>query len=245
MAGELGEIVPVNFTASPFRSLENRFLVACSARSGSHLLCHGLLEYGAIVREHFDPKQIKRLSYEWEKHSLEAYCRALVQRFAPRGVFGVKGGVQILAPLMLAGEIPEHLSDWRFVFLTRADGLKQAISHFVASQTGAFKATAEPTRVLTEEDFDGKKIAAMARRNRAVNAEWEAFFADHGIEPIRVVYEDMIADIPGTVGRVARALELRGPPAPGVAAPPVKRQATSLNEAWEARFIAEGWPRED
>lgn len=238
---ELSEIVAVEFTRSPFRSLKNRFLVACSARSGSHLLCHGLLEHGAIVREHFDPKQIKRLSYEWEKHTLQAYCQTLVRRFAPEGVFGAKGGVHILAPLMLAGEIPDHLLDWRFVFLTRADGLKQAISHFIASQTGAFKATAKPTRVLTDADFDGKKIAAMVHRNRAINAEWEAFFADHGIEPIRVVYEEMIADIPGTVSRVARGLYLRGPPIEGDLAAPMKRQATPLNAAWEARFQAEGY----
>ncbi|MBA3811685.1 MAG: hypothetical protein H0X27_08615 [Caulobacteraceae bacterium] len=241
---ELADILDVSFTASPFRALNNRFLVACSARSGSHLLCHGLMEHGAVVREHFDPKQIKRLSFRWEKHTLEAYCRTLVRRFAPRGVFGVKGGIQILAPLMLAGEIPDHLADWRFVYLSRADGLKQAISHFIATQTGAFKATAEPTRTLTDQDFDGKKIAGMVRRNRAINVEWEEFFADHGIEPIRVVYEEMVADMPGTVGRVARGLDLRGPPAPGESTPPVKRQATSLNADWGARFLAEGWPRE-
>ncbi len=239
---ELADLCDVSFRASPFRTLKTRFLVACSARSGSHLLCAGLADYGAAVREAFDGKRISTLLRRRGIQNLESYCTTVLGRLAQNGVFGVKGGIHILAPLELAGEIPTHLADWRFVFLKRNDSLKQAISQCIASYTGAYRATTEPRRILTDDDFDGRKIAAMVRRRQIINTEWEQFFTAHNIEPHRVIYEDMILDIPGAMARVADYLDIHGPPiAPRLMLPPVERQTTELNVNWEARFKAEGW----
>ncbi|MBA3810386.1 MAG: hypothetical protein H0X27_01850 [Caulobacteraceae bacterium] len=239
---ELADIVDVSFRASPFRTLKTRFLVACSARSGSHLLCESLADHGAAAREAFDAKWIAARCRQWRLRSLEAYCQALIGRLAPNGVFGVKGGIQILAPLELAGELPRHLADWRFVFLKRQDSLKQAISQYIASSSGSYRSSKAPRRILTDDDFDGRKIATMARGRQLINAEWEQFFTAHGVEPHRVDYEDMIVDLPGVVARVTEYLDIHGPPIPArLRPPPFERQATELNSRWEARFKAEGW----
>jgi LPS sulfotransferase NodH len=240
---ELESSLDTTFQLSPFRSLNRRFVIACSPRTGSHLLGQSLNEYGGVVREFFHAKQINRVCSKQGFLTLEEYCAFIVNKWAKGGVFGVKGAIQILAPLTLASEIPDYISDWRFVFLQRTDVVKQAISLFLASLTGSYKASKQPAREVVDEDFNGRKIATMAGNALAVNATWEEFFSQFAIEPLRVTYEELAADPPQVAARTAEFLDLRGPPIADkrLLRPAVKVQATTLNERWARRFHEEGW----
>jgi LPS sulfotransferase NodH len=227
----------------PFRSLKKRFVIACSPRTGSHLLCEGLRDHGAGVQEFFEIARIHKTCLHRGILSLDAYCEFIVRRFSIDGVFGVKGPLQIMAPLALMGEIPGFVTDWGFVYLKRSDVIKQAISELIAVLTGSFKSSTEPSRVLTDEDFDGARIAATADRKIAMNAAWEEMFEFFGIEPLRITYEELAADPQAVTARTADYLELTGPPVTDkrFMAPPLQVQATALNVRWEERFYHEGW----
>jgi LPS sulfotransferase NodH len=227
--------------ANPFRSLDRRFIVAHSPRVGSHLLCAGLLGYGAVVEEFFEVARIHNVSSRKGFSSLRQYCEWVVADYGIGGVFGVSGGVKALAPLVMTGEIPAFVSDWRFVHLTRRDIVRQAVSELVAKRTGAYKSSRTPTTVLTVEDYDAQRLKRLIDAAMTVNAAWQGAFEVYGVEPLRLTYETLAADPAAVTAQAAAFLGLDRSPVTDARslAPPMKRQATSLNEAWASRFRAE------
>ena len=241
MHRQLREILDVNFSSNPFRPLATRFAVAHSPRVGSHLLCEGLLAHGAVVQEFFEIPRIKAVCSNRGFATLETYCDWLLERFAVRGVFGVSGGVKIIAPLELAGELPEFLSDWRFIHLKRLNFVKQGVSELVAMLTGAYKSIKEPARALGDSDYDGSRIKTLIEASMEINAAWEELFELFSAEPLRLTYEELAAQPRAVIARAAEFLDLRGPAITEkrFLTPPLQRQATTLNADWEARFRAE------
>lgn len=238
---QLRKILDIHFKSNPFRPLVRRFAIAHTPRVGSHLLCEGLLGHGAVVEEFFEVPRIAAVCAKQRFSSLEAYCDWLLRKFAIGGVFGVSGGVKILAPLALAGEFPFFLADWRFVHLKRLNIVNQGVSEFIALRTGAYKSSKKPTRALDAHDYDNGKILRAINASLAINATWEETFKLFDIEPLRLTYEDLAAHPPEVIARTAEFLDLRGPPITEdrFLGPPLQRQATSLNSEWEARFREE------
>ena len=240
---QLSGSLSVTFHSSPFRNLSQRFVIACSPRTGSHLLCQGLLDHGAVVDEFLNVDRIEKVSAKNDISSVQEYCVFIVKKFGVSGVFGVKGGPPIMAPLVLSQEVPNFTSDWKFVFLKRTDILKQSISLYIAGLTGSFTSSKRPTRELTDEDFDGAKIANLIARRIEINDAWEEAFSFYAVEPLRITYEELASDAPGIIARTAEFLDLRGPPITNkrFLLPPFEVQATALNARWENRFREEGW----
>lgn len=238
-AAKFAETMDVTFTANPFRALNHRYVIAASARTGSNLLCESLRAHGATVKELFHITRIKKALADRGLSGLQDYCERAVKRYGADGTFGVKGSFDVLSPLALAGEIPDHIADWRFVFLTRADLIKQAISHFVAEKSGSWRSVKDGVP-LDDGDYDATRIAQLVERHRTGNALWEGLFGAHGIEPFRITYEQLAADPPGMAAQVAAFLGLGGTPRPKQTNRRLVKQATELNARWEARFRDEG-----
>lgn len=230
-----------DFDQNPFRNLKRRFVIAHTPRVGSHLLCEGLLAHGASVEEIFEESRVKNIALRRGYHSLQEYCEWVLLKHAIAGVFGVSGEIKILAPLEMAGELPEFVSDWRFVYLKRLDFVEQAVSEMVAQTTRAFKSSTMPTKALTEEDYDGKTIARLIDRSMAINASWEGAFSCYGVAPLRLTYEELTADPSGVIANTAAFLDLGGPPIrhEWLRSPPLQKQATTLNLTWATRFREE------
>lgn len=240
---DLKALVDVEFQKSPFRSLNNRFVIAADGRTGSWVLCERLLTHGVVVREFFQTKQIELTCQRENIDRLEKYCEFVVKHFAFNGVFGVKGPIQVMGPLSLAGEIPGFLAEWKFIYLKRNNVVQQAISEVIAKTTGAYRSSKRPRQVLTDEDFDGARIARTVKQRLSANATWEAMFDALGIEPLRLSYEELAADPDATAAVAAAYLGLRGPPITDerFLSPPLQVQATELNARWERRFHDDGW----
>ncbi len=220
-------------------SLRRRFVIAHSPRVGSHLLCEHLAAFGAEVEEFFEAPRIAAAAARQGLADLGAYGRWVVAAHGANGIFGVSGGVKTLAPLTLLGELPAFAGDWRFVFLTRADFVAQAVSELIARRTGVFRHGATPRRAIARSDYDAVRLKRLIDAAMTVNAAWEGAFEALGVTPLRLAYEDLAADPAGVVARVATYLGL----APiGVASGPaagLRRQAGPLNAAWIARFRAD------
>ena len=85
-------------------------------------------------------------------------------------------------------------------------------------------------------------LAQAIRGNRLSNEAWERFFALYGIEPLRLTYEQIIADPAAAAARVAAHCGLKPGGQDSVQEfddPPLRSQTTALNSAWEVRFRQE------
>ena len=230
--------IDVTFDRNPFRSLKKRFIIAASPRTGSTLLAEMLLTHGAIVSESLLPIHVFKAFDERGYNNLGEYCDDYLQRNARHGAFGTKGWPPLLAPLVLSGEFPHYLADWKLIHLTRQDVVKQAISKVIAAETLAWQSRDVAAKTLDDSDFDAGKIHRALKACLLENEQWDEFFGLYSIEPLRVTYEEL-ADNPVAVGaRVADFIGLHGPPlATRRSLTPLEVQATDLNTKWEQRYL--------
>ena len=120
----------------------------------------------------------------------------------------------------------------RFVWIRRRDTTRQAVSLWKALQT-------QQWRRDSDEDVGGQGLrfsfAAVDHLKLRIdehNAAWQAFFDGCGVEPLRVVYEDLIEDYEGTMLRLLEAIGIPIPENFAIEKPRMKRQADELSEEW-------------
>ena len=109
------------------------------------------------------------------------------------------------------------------VFVTRGDRVAQAVSLWKAVQTQEWRQDGQVTGDKTVEySFAG--IDHLAAWLTSRDDAWRAWFAEQGIEPLTVSYEELSADVSGQVGGVLRYLGLpdAGVPDPALAARPTR-----------------------
>ena len=233
-----------------------RTYVVCSTpRSGSGLLVRGMAATGlaGTPAEYFNVNQRGPLAARWGAgDSVARYVTALRRhRTSPGGVLGVKlhwdqleqlraevlglppgePGFELSADFLL-GLLPGA----RFVHILRRDVERQAVSLWVALSTGVWSlrrgARAGPAPAVPYS------FAAIDQcRTMIVNSElhWDRFFRSNGIEPVRVVYEDLAEAYPATIAAVVqRALGTR--PAAPVPAPDSHVQHDERAGALLARY---------
>jgi trehalose 2-sulfotransferase len=169
----------------------------------------------------------------------------------PNGVFAAKLMRSHLGELCaLASDIPGLPTDdperlfvallgrvcW--VWVTRADKVRQAVSLWRALQTRLWRLEHPHERVHRSDlhyRFEG--IDHLVRRLEEEDVAWSAFFAQRGIEVVRVVYEKELSPErrEETVLAVLRHL---GVDAPKAWHAPVRMhpQADELSEAWVAAY---------
>ncbi len=143
---------------------------------------------------------------------------------------------------LLTGAIPEYrglepidlltrlFADPAYVWVTRRDKVRQAVSLWKALQTRSWR------------DGGGRRPAQLHYRYEGINhlvelfesedRAWGGFFAEHGIEPLVISYEDHLErDQDAAVRSVLRLIGVP-PPAGWEAVQPMTRQADALSEEW-------------
>jgi LPS sulfotransferase NodH len=220
------------------------YAVCALPRSGSSLLCELLFSTGlaGAPAEYFDSEMRKQLSRRWETKSLDDYLRVLLaKKTGPNGVFGFKAHFFQLDEVFPGASLEAAFPGVRYVYITRSDMLRQAISWVRALQTQKWASDHEvPVRhleVFSREQIDNL-IAGVIERER----RWEMFFADSGIEPLRVIYEDLVAAPEDTVLAVLGHIGLEQSGSIPVATPTLRRQADELTEEWVGRYLDEDAP---
>lgn len=229
---------------SPFSAISRKLFIAMTARTGSTFLCQRLAKYGVIPSEHFNLARIEEKKAVHSFTDYHQYCEYLIHTEARHGAFGVKGHVDMTIPLFLVHEFPKNIKQWRFVYLTRANMVRQAISVLIANKTQTWVSWVARQRTLTDEDYSRDEIGRCLVNEVQARAWWEHFFAVYEIEPLRLTYEALIADTDAVVDQVARhcglvasdeAIVRRLRESIQIAEP----QTTEFNAIWEARFRAE------
>jgi trehalose 2-sulfotransferase len=225
-------------------------LICAQPRTGSWLLSHLLWRSGSVgyPGEWFWRNEIARNREAWDVSSWADYLdRVLEAGTSANGVFAVKlmqGCLrELLAQLRRLGceyeaddltVLRSFLPDPRFVWIRRVDSVAQAVSWAKARQTGQWTAQQAAT---AEPRFDFAQIDGLYRAARGRDKAWQDWFAAHGIEPVRVIYEELCADPTRVTLEVLALLELEPVPGACLEPPPeLTRQADETNEDWATRY---------
>lgn len=208
----------------------------------------GLERTGLGIRDDPEPPEAPRYSSlagvaDYEQH-LE---RVLELGTTPNGVFGAKLMFNQLTELAsLASDVPKYdglergellerlFGSPRYIWVSRGDKVRQAVSMWKALQTRRWRADMSTERPEPEYRYMG--IEHLVRRFESEDSGWSKFFATHRIEPLRISYEgDLERDLAGTVQRV---LDWLGVSAPAGWRPPepMDRQSDAGSEDWVAAY---------
>jgi LPS sulfotransferase NodH len=122
----------------------------------------------------------------------------------------------------------------RYVWVTRRDKVRQAVSLWKAIQTEAWRG--DPAPDSHQPQYHEAAIDHLVKMLADHDTHWEAFFARKGIEPLVISYEDDLSTgVERAVRSVLRHLDLSVPP--GWSAPEhMQRQADERSERWVAQY---------
>jgi LPS sulfotransferase NodH len=127
-----------------------------------------------------------------------------------------------------------------FVHLTRPDKLSQAVSYVKAQQSGLWHRAADGSeleRLSPSADpvYDFAALKDCRDQFIQFDRDWNDWFAEQAIEPLRLSYNDLCADPQTELKRVLTALDLP-PSAANPVQPGVAKLADSINADWIKRF---------
>jgi trehalose 2-sulfotransferase len=238
------------------------YVICTNPRSGSYLLCDGLASTSLAgrPREWFNPlgEESRRSRWgldKWPDANYASYLAQVRTRSMTRnGISGIKlpwyqflelekklVAIEDFDGLATAELMARALPNLRYLWLTRRDKARQAISFQLASNTGVWcivdggKSNRNES-TINEPRFEPQSIARIQETLERNDAAWQSYFDTNNITPLIVYYEDLAADYSGTVCRVLKWLGV--PNAPSVAVRPsrLKQQSTARNEDWVKRY---------
>jgi trehalose 2-sulfotransferase len=175
--------------------------------------------------------------------------RVLSSGTTPNGVFASKVkwfnvpclGELLGVPREPAGlSLAEHLDglfpQLRYVWVTRRDKVRQAVSLVKARQSTEWKAmSAQPER-SDAADYNFHLVDLAVRRIVQEECSWEEYFTRAGVTPFTVVYEDLVRDYESTVRGLLDNLEIRLPREYVFPVPRLHKQADAVSEEWVERY---------
>lgn len=126
-----------------------------------------------------------------------------------------------------------------YLRVVRRDRLRQAVSLWRALQTATWRVDRQRAGDEDAETpplkFSFDAIDYLRRQLAVQEAAWDDFFASHGIEPLRIVYEDLVADAEETLQRVLLYVDA-SPDKVSEAYVEMTRQSDSISDEWVERY---------
>jgi LPS sulfotransferase NodH len=207
---------------------------------------------------HDDPRPTAAPAYS-SLAGLTDYREHLERTFTtgttPNGVFGAKlmfnqldelhalaAGLPELAGLEMEVLLERLFQHPRYIWISRRDVVRQAVSMWKALQTRRWRAgngngdddldglDGDDGSVAPRYRFDA--IDHLVRRFQAEERGWQSFFSRRDIQPLSIAYEDeLVADRDGTIKRALEWLGVSPPPA-WHAEEPMRRQSGSSSDDW-------------
>ncbi len=213
------------------------YVLATIPRSGSTFLSHELWKTGALGAPleylNFEGGMLDRSSLENLNGHLASIWRA---RTSPNGVFGLKlFPNDIKQALQTSRNILPVLRGAKYIYLTRRNKIRQAVSYARAKQTGAWVATAleqtSPTYSEAEIDQAMEQIFVQERF-------WTAYFDRLEINPLMIEYEDVAKDVRLGIAEIADFVGVEISGGADLPTPSVAVQSDSISSEWVDRYQA-------
>jgi LPS sulfotransferase NodH len=247
------------------------YLIMATPRSGSFLLCEALINTNLAGRptEYFGPVQTRSLLKEWDVPDYAAcLARIMEEGTTPNGVFGAKviwqfienfidhlrdiPGYEKLSTPQLMSTIFPRLN---YIWITRRDKVRQAISYWKAIQTNGWigiEGWQPPAQITAQQSvlaenweqrpskkeviFDFKTIERLRRGLEEDEVEMQQYFTTCGVQPFKVVYEDFVGTYEETVLQILDYLQIPVPEQLIFGERKLKRQANEQSEEWVQRY---------
>lgn len=195
----------------------SNYIICATPRSGSNLLCELLSSLGFVgaPEEHlWDPPDTA------PEPLAERWPRVLQAGTGDNGVFGIKlmwyqaerlerdlPAIVGMPGESLARVLAATLADPRYIYLTRRDRLRQAISFARAMQTEQWRSM---DTVARDPHYDAEAIAHGIRFLDQEEANWEEFFARNAVSPYRLTYEQLDSAPEDVVGQTGQEVPRLG-----------------------------------
>lgn len=224
------------------------WLLASLPRAGSTWLSHQLWASGCLGAP------LEYLNFElggpWGHASdrldeqLRLWRMALATRTSPNGVFSLKafpgqlhqmqqGNPTLVAEAMRLLVGPT--SPRKVVELRRRDRQAHAVSYARALLSGIWRAEQE-REGRDEPEFSALAVERAGAMLDQQQAGWQAMYADLGVVPLVLWFEDALANPAAAVAQVADHLGVALDPGAKVAVPPIRQQAQEGARAWLSRL---------
>jgi LPS sulfotransferase NodH len=223
-------------------SVKKSYVIASCFRSGSTLLCVKLWETGVLGApwEYLNfHNEMPQMESRLKPSSPEDYITKLLScRTTSNGVFGVKVHFHDFATALdRYRTLLERLSPITYIYIDRRDKLAQAVSMAKAHQTEAWTSLAAPRREVLR--YSKHEIARCFKEANRQTHSWRSWFRNHGIKPVVIEFEDLIADPTKIVRGVVELLGVQNDAPDKVYVPKIEKQGDDLNENWIERFRRE------
>jgi LPS sulfotransferase NodH len=227
--------------------VERSFLVCSTPRTGSTMLGNLLADTGLVGRagEYFGEFFRRDVVPGLNRSRFDDYLVDCTRHARGTGTLGIKlhrDQVEVFLYLLrlrrgLGGASDREVLEAvfptpSFVSMTREDRLAQAVSWWKAITTGKWT---DGRPVTGEPRFDADGIAGRLRGIELADEAWRRWFEQNGVEPLRVTYEQLVADPTMTARRVLEHVGV-AVPAGFVVTPATERQADAVNEDWIRRY---------
>lgn len=211
------------FDRAPCR-LRKKIFICTAQRTGSYLLCRAMIYCGiGVPHEYFHHLHIPMIGPRCGFPALadadrlcsdgvlrRAYIAALLQRRTVNGIFSAKVQGAEYATYLDNDEGMQLFAGAYFIYLHREDLLGQAISRHIAVLTGRWgnDGTVTTPPAASSDFFDNDQIIRHANELAREDASWQLFFAQNGVNPLRISYENLLANISGSLRKIAEKFEL-------------------------------------
>jgi trehalose 2-sulfotransferase len=143
-------------------------------------------------------------------------------------------------------ELPKLFADCfpglRYIWLTRRDKIRQAISYYRAIETNiwfVFGMRKPEKREKTKPVYSYQKIDRILGWLALQDSLWAEFFIAAKVQPLTVVYEDLISDYDRTLRTVLKYLEIPYYDPTPLLPTGLRKQATEESDRWASRFYQE------
>ena len=209
----------------------------------------GSTHLGALMRanglgdgqEHFrvSGDQMKKFVARQDVRTYEEYFREIVRTRRQGDTFLVKCDWWQFAPLYYFGMFDHYLKDASFIYLTRGSVLDQAVSRHIATRTGYFHSVNKDKADTTSDEvpFDRDEVGAHLSHLVEMQSQWEVFFAENRLSPLRLRYEEIDEDPRAVLSRLFAYLGQDEPEAFTVETP-YERVRNARNERLAAAYAA-------
>lgn len=242
-------------------------IICTSPRSGSTFLCRLLQATGkaGLPDSHF---HVPSVAAWLEDHGLSAtdfatdhdrlvaaFDAARVSGTGDTGMFGLRLQQHSVAFFLqkLAELYPGLPTDTArletafgkilYIHLTRPDKVDQAVSRLRAEQSGLWHKAPDGTELERlsppqEPHYDGRALARHVDDMISDDIAWQAWFAQEGVVPHRISYDELSRAPLVVLAGVLEALGLDRSLTDGIALPTAKL-ADEVSRSWADRFRAE------
>ncbi len=218
-------------------------------------MCEALINTGiaGLPEEYFLPGNEPIWRERWGTSTYAEYlARTIEECTTSNGVFGVKmmwgyfdnfvSKVRQL-PDYKDGQFPVHtlmqtvFPNLHYIWIKRRDVVRQAVSHAKARQTDVWAVKTERTpRPAHKPVFSFMQIDFMVQEIEAHEAAWQQYFAENDIQPLVVVYEDLVSSYEETALQALQYLGIPDIERVEFASRSLKKQADEESEQWVQRY---------